>query len=458
MTGPPPKARYLALAALGDRAGNVTAHLNRLLTQGAIPPAEAALARELAMGVVRRRGTLDAVLAAFQQRQRKPEGRVRDILHLGAYQLLFLDRVPGFAAVNEAVAQVGKWKGKRLRGFVNGMLRSLARSLSDLQTGPPPLRADVVAVSASSFRRFDRSIFPDPQADAASFLAGAFSLPEELAGKWLAERRSLEAVVPIAVHANARPPLILRVNQARSSVADVLERLKADGVEAGAHANGMSVVVTGGPGLPGLGVFTEGLVQPQDPSATAVIASADVRPGMRVLDLCAAPGTKTTHLAERMENRGRIVATDVSTDKLARIEANCRRMGATIVRTILAENVLSLADEPFDLVLVDAPCSNSGVLARRPEARWRFSGSALGGLVRDQQQLLYLATELTASDGTVVYSTCSLEPEENSQVVGEVLSRQKHFRLVQETPTLPAGADEPTRWSDGGYFAVLRCS
>jgi 16S rRNA (cytosine967-C5)-methyltransferase len=227
-------------------------------------------------------------------------------------------------------------------------------------------------------------------------------------------------------------------------------------VDAAAHANGMSVVLLSPADVTRLGAFADGWVQPQDAAATAVVADAPIEPGMRVLDLCAAPGTKTTHLAERMDGRGEIVAVDVSRRKLDRVEENCRRMGADLVRTTLADRIGGEMNRPFDLVLVDAPCSNTGVLARRPEARWRYRRADVAALAADQQNLLYLATELTAGGGAVVYSTCSLQPRENGRVVREVLKRQKTFRLADERPLEPDGADEPTRWSDGGYRALLR--
>ena len=454
MNGEPAKARDLALAALRDRAGNVTAHLNRLLATAEVPAAEAALARELSLGVVRRRRTLDAVLSAFSLGGRgKTVGKTRQILRLGAYQLLFLDRVPAFAAVNEAVGQVGQ--SAKARGFVNAVLRSLSRSIPPPQAGPAPLEADVVAVGAGSFRRLDRAVFPDPNQEPCGFLAQAFSLPDELARRWLEGFGGLAEAARVAMHANVRAPLILRVNARRATVGQVLERLASAGVEAIAHANGLSVVVPGGADVRGLEVFAAGLVQPQDAAATAVVASADVEPGMRVLDMCAAPGTKTTHLAERMNDRGAIIAADVSAEKLARVEDNCRRMGTTIVRTVLAERLAQAAEQPFDLVLVDAPCSNTGVLARRPEARWRFSLRKLRTLARDQRRLLMLAAGLTRPGGSVVYATCSLEAEENGQVVRDVLSRQKRLGLMEERTALPAGADEPARWQDGGYWAAL---
>lgn len=454
----PPRARDVALAALCDRGGNVTAHLNRLLSAEHLRPADAALARELAMGVVRRQRTLDALIAAFA---RGDSGRtplwVRQILRLGVYQLLFLQRVPEFAAVNEAVEQVPR-RRSGLRGFVNAVLRGVSRAASAPQAGPVPFAPDVIPIAADAFRRLDRPVFADPAADAAGFLAGAFSLPDELAGRWLGAFGGLAGAARVALHANARPPLLLRVNLARASVAEVLGRLTDAGVAAAAHANGLSIVLRGHAELSGLAVFAEGLVQPQDAAATSVVAAPEVRPQMRVLDMCAAPGTKTTHLAERMHNSGEIVAVDVSAEKLARIEESCRRMGASIVRTVLAENIGPLVEDAFDLVLVDAPCSNTGVLARRAEARWRFSNANLAALARDQRDLLRLGAQFVRSGGALVYSTCSLEDEENAQVVRSVLSDEPTLRLLKQRQILPAGAGDPARWSDGGYCAILKRS
>ena len=177
---------------------------------------------------------------------------------------------------------------------------------------------------------------------------------------------------------------------------------------------------------------------------------------MSVLDLCAAPGTKTTHLAERMANQGRIVAADVTDQKLARVRESCRRMGVGIVETILAERVAALEPDSFDGVLVDAPCSNTGVLARRPEARWRFDPAKLEALARDQRQLLTLGAEFVRPGGWLLYATCSMEAEENERVVRAFLGHRGDFSLRRQVRTEPAGATDPARWSDGGAFALLR--
>jgi 16S rRNA (cytosine967-C5)-methyltransferase len=175
-----------------------------------------------------------------------------------------------------------------------------------------------------------------------------------------------------------------------------------------------------------------------------------------VLDFCAAPGTKTTHLAELMNNQGQILALDVTPAKLEKIESNCRRLGITNVKTMQAELAGGLTPQSYDLVLADVPCSNTGVLARRPEARWRFSQDAQGRLVQDQQFLIQAAAQFARPGGYMVYSTCSMERDECSQVAQFLLRRSDRVKLVTEKVTLPAGAEDPTQWRDGGYYAVFQ--
>ena len=176
---------------------------------------------------------------------------------------------------------------------------------------------------------------------------------------------------------------------------------------------------------------------------------------MAVLDFCAAPGTKTTHLAECMGNQGRIVALDVSDDKLARVAENCERLGVTIVPPLRAEQVGSLEPGSFDVVLADVPCSNTGVLARRPEARWRFDPSALPRLAGDQRDLASAAAAFVRPGGRLLYSTCSIEPEENEQVARRLAAQRPNVTLDASEPIPPAGAEDPTRWNDGGYRAAF---
>jgi 16S rRNA (cytosine967-C5)-methyltransferase len=459
MTDAMPSARDIAVEALRDRSGNVTAHLNRALERDGIAGQDASFARELALGAIRRRGTLKAVLGAFLQQPNRPlPGALREILYVALYQVLFLDRVPEFAAVDEAVRQASTDKRPKHGGLVNGILRTVLRELSPVEAGPVPHAVDAIPVGPNAMRRVKRAVFTDPQEVAAKYLAQAYSLPEPLAARWIRQSGSLDGAAAVATHANCRAPLILRVNTLRATVETVLASLAEAGVEAGPHANGVSVVLGHQGKVTGLDVFRDGWVQPQDATATGVGLAAAPQAGMRVLDFCAAPGTKTTHLAEQMDNRGEIVAIDISDEKLGRVQDNCSRLGVEIVRTLRAEQAGSLDPESFDLVLADVPCSNTGVLARRAEARWRFSEKAMARVTKDQRMLAVAAAQFVKPGGRLVYSTCSIEPEECGQVVAHLATAGIPVTLEREELTLPGGADAPAEWHDGGYVAIIRKS
>ncbi len=448
--------RDIAVWALGDRRGNVSMRLENLLARAELSAADQALARELALGACRRKATIQALQRAYMRQPTKAlPGTLSDILAVGIYQLVFLTRIPAHAAVNEAVEQAIRHRHRRKSGMVNGVLRTVKRRVSDPVAGRPPVAPDVIPLSPDHFRRTEAPVFSDPGRDAVGYIAEAYSLPRLLVRRWLARLGSTEATVEVAAHADVRAPLILRVNRLKADIQSVLDSLAADGVAAVAHENGHSVVFTDRRSGLGLSAFTEGLVQTQDPTATAVGLAAAPGPGMNVLDFCAAPGTKTTHLAELMHNQGSIVAVDVARGKLGRIESNCRRLGVNIVRTVLADDIGSLPPASFDVVLVDVPCSNTGVLARRAEARWRFDEFSLGRLVRDQQALASAAAAFVKPGGRLVYSTCSLEPEENGEVARWLSQRVPGLELLDEKLILPGGADDPARWHDGGYYAVF---
>ena len=456
MTEPLNNPRDLAVWALRDRAGNVTAHLDRLLARAELPPSQRRLARELALGTLRRRGTLEVVLKAFlKQPDRRLPSPLTEILHVAVYQLLFLDRVPDFAAVSEAVDQADRFQHKRQAGLVNGVLRTIARNVSPVTQGTPRPVRDVLPVAPGAYRTFKRNVLPDAEIDPAGYLAAAYSLPPLLAKRWVERFGSLQKVIQIAAHANVRAPLVLRVNTLRGDLDAAMASLASDGVATAVHANGSSIVIMEPVNVRELSVITDGLVQPQDPTASAVVAECGVHGGMAVLDFCAAPGTKTTHLAQLMGNRGSILAVDVSARKLQRIDDNCSRLGVTIVTTVPGEQVGSLDVESFDLVLADVPCSNTGVLSRRAEARWRFDEHLLAKLKSDARLLAIAAGAFVRPGGRLVYSTCSIEPDECGEIAEGIRRRDPRMKLTYEKLTLPDGAEDPTQWHDGGYVAVF---
>ena len=450
-------ARDIAVKALRDRDGNVTAHLDRLLNDCEFASNEKGLAREITLGVVRRKATLTAIMRAYLRSPKQKLPRpIGEIILVALYQIIFLERVPAFAAVDQAVRQASAFKHKRQAGLVNGLLRTVIREMAaptPVALSPEPA-VEMLRMDNDTQRRFDRAIFRDPETLPIDYLAAMCSIPHDLAKRWF-ENFKLKKALRIGLDSCARPPIICRVNTFKSTVATVIDMLAEDGVTATRHENSVSVILDSAANLQSLRAFSEGLIQPQDPTATSVGLKSGALPGMRVLDLCAAPGTKTTHLAELMQNQGEIIAVDVSNSKLKRIEENAQRMGFDIIKTMHAEKVGSLDVNSFDLVLADVPCSNTGVLARRGEARWRFTQKSIGELVRAQQFLSLTAAQFVKPGGTLIYSTCSIEKDEGPRVAKGIHKRVPQIRFLKDKLTLPE-TSSPVIWHDGGYFALLK--
>jgi 16S rRNA (cytosine967-C5)-methyltransferase len=299
------------------------------------------------------------------------------------------------------------------------------------------------------YRKMNRPYFAEPRREPAAHLAGAFSLPQWLMERWL-ERAGWDETLRVAGWFLSPGLMCLRVNRLRADPEWVFRKLAAAGIHAlpgqlpetirlSARARAES--------LPGL---NEGHWSVQDESAQHAAALLDPQPGESVLDLCAAPGGKTTHLAERMRNTGRITAVDVDAERLARVEAAAGRLGLTIIQTRLAlADGSDVPPGPFNRILLDVPCSNTGVLGKRPEARWRISPEGISELTAVQRRLLETAIMRLAPAGRIVYSTCSIEPEENEEVVRAALGDHPELKLLEERRHVPG---QP---ADGGYLALI---
>jgi len=444
------------------------AHVTQLFEdhcrEAAIAPLERRLAQELVYGVVRRRATLDAVLQPFVARPRENvEPGLWRLLRLGAYQLTLLTSIPPHAAVDETVSLARRIGQPRWAGFLNGVLRSVARDLMEEAIGPPaadavPLGEEFVAPGMLRQRRLARPIFPDPIADPAGYLTQALSFPTWLVDRWLA-RLGWNETLRIAVWLNTPGRMALRVNRRRATREQALERLAQAGIDPAPGTEPDCVRLARPARVEELPGFEQGDFSVQDESAQAAAAWLDPQPGERLLDLCAAPGGKTTHLAERMGDAGRIIAVDVQPERLARIAAACARLGLRSIETCLCAaddsapagpDIVPLPEGPFDAALVDVPCSNTGVLGKRPDARWRIAPRDLEELPALQARLLRAALQRVRPGGRVLYSTCSIEPEENAAVVQSVLATTPDWRVEQERSALPGAP------ADGGYLALLR--
>ncbi len=416
----------------------------------ALTSADRRLVTQLVYGVLRRRDTLRALLQQLVNRPaHKVEAWLWDALYLGAYQLALLVQVPAHAAVHETVELAVSFGRPAARGFLNGILRRLSELVTDERTSTAA--ADALPLEHGEYRRLTRPIFPDPTAHAQEYLAAAFSLPDWLVQRWL-PRWGLEECRRLGFWFAGPAPLTLRCQQLRCSREQLLAALRQAGssAEAGEHPQAIRLYESGPiRDLPG---YAEGWFSVQDESAMRVASALAPEPGETILDLCAAPGGKTTHLAELMCNSGRIIACDVDEQRLHTVAALAQRLGLTIIETCRLRNECGedVPAGPFDRVLVDVPCSNSGVLGKRPEARWRLRPSDLRHLVDLQVRLLRTAIERVRPGGTIVYSTCSIEPEENRQVVNTVLKDNPDLRLEAAEDAVPG------KPADGGFWARLR--
>jgi len=457
-----PGARDVALGALAgsrQRRCFVDQALQDQPAFAQLAPADAALANELTLGVVRHRLTLSRVLSALLKGDpRLVRPAIRDVMLIGAYQLIWLDRVPPFAAVDQAVEQAKRAGGRKAGGLVNAVLRELLRRQEQHRCRFD--QADPRRCIRVDYQRgclFDFDLLPDPHSQPVEHLSLATSHPATLVGRW---RRhfGLPPTRQICWAGQFRPPLCLRPNALRIQPEALVRQLAGEGHTVEFDQSRQAVWVVAGPAVPGIGAFAAGLCQPQDPTAMDVVRRADLQPGMNVLDLCAAPGTKTTQMVEVMEHRGCVVACDVDDRKLDLIKQNAHRLGIDLVQTTLPEGVSDWRERlgRFDVIFVDAPCSNTGVLARRPEARYRFSPQRLRSLVALQAQLLDRAAALADATTRIVYSTCSIEPEENEQAIQNFCMRHQDWRLVDSVQRLPQVGPTCLDWQDGGFVAELR--
>ncbi len=433
-------ARRVALRALVAVDTGEVERLEPALLLHGLDRRDRDLAVELARGVERMRLTLDFVAERYVTTGLPKRPSTRAALRMGIYQLLYLARVPIRAAVHESVELVDKE-----RGFVNAVLRRIAAAIREPDQVDAAKPTELLHGAEGRVLRFERPELPDPIDRPAAYHAIRHGLPAFVVERW-ARQHGIDAAIATAA-ASSRPPIVaLRVHAPRANRTALAERLATEGVTTAPADHDAVLLWTGGGSPFESGAFRDGWFVAQDPTALRAVEAVGAQPGETVIDLCAAPGTKTTFLAAAVAPNGRVLAHDADAGRTGRIVENVARLGLRDVVTLVPDK----ADLPIaDRALVDVPCSNTGVLARRPEVRRRLRPETFAGLARIQGELLRFAIAHVRPGGTVVYSTCSIEPEENEAVVAATLG--EGCELVTQQCTLPV-----ERQHDGGYHAVLR--
>ena len=420
----PPPARELALQILAageSRSAYSDRLLDSRLRDAGTSAEEARLVTALVQGVLRRRATLDHHLAEFTgpNWERLPLW-IRTALRIGAFQLLFLDRIPASAAVAESVELAKKYGHPGTAGLANAVLRRLAGGA--------------------------RAPLPDPAADPVAHLAVKHSHPEWLVRRWLA-RFGPEETERLLEADNVEPRVSVRANGARIGREELRARLADARLGPADGPNGGPVFLLAGGFVAGTSpLFREGLLSLQDEAESVVADLLSPGPGDRVLDLCAAPGGKASQIAERIGPGGRLVAVERHRSRAASLRSNLlERLRLSSVDLVCADGAAPPFVRPFDRVLLDAPCSGLGVLRRRADARWRKGEGTIAAMVALQGPLLAAAGSLTRPGGVLVYSVCSLEPEETDAIVSSFLAAHPEWTWDDARPHLPPAFRGPER-------------
>jgi 16S rRNA (cytosine967-C5)-methyltransferase len=437
----PRQAACETLLRIRKEGGYADRLIDRELSSGILSGPDRGLYAELVFGVLRRQGTLDYIL---QQLLEKPmielDPLALVILRIGLYQLTCLDRIPESAAVNESV-NLAKLITPGTSGLINAVLRNYLRKRATIS-------------------------FPDISANPAAAIAALHSQPEWLVEQWLDQLGVVEAR-QLAEASSQQPPLTLRVNTLRSDREQLLQDFKLAGIEAvPCRFSPDGIVLTGRHTISALPGYEAGLFAVQDEASQLAGRLLGAEPGERIWDACCAPGGKTGHIAQQMDDRGELIATDISRSKLSLVQDSIRRLGIGSVATAVADlhQPETFPEGTFDRILIDAPCSGLGVIRRNPEAKWRLFSGDVTRLAAVQKTLLKNAAGKLKPGGTLLYSTCSTSEAENELVVEDFLSHHPGFALENLNDVFPAWSELiafygmfrvwPHRHGMDGFFAA----
>lgn len=409
------EAALKILIEINEKGAYSNIALNKYFSSEELRDIDRSFVTELVYGTVKWKLTLDRVIAAYSNmKMEKLSPWILNILRLGAYQILYMTRVPHSAACNESVNLAGRYGHKASAGFVNAVLRNIARN------------GAWVAV-------------PSKEQDLTGYLSVRYSYP-----KWLVEKYiglfDTEFAEGLLDAGNGTPELTLRANTLRVTPEELIEALKKEDVDAvaGKYVR-EAVVLKSTTAVAKLKAFQEGLFQVQDESSMLPVIVLAPEAGETIMDACSAPGGKTTHMAQLMQNKGTIIARDIHEHKLKLIDSAATRLGIHIVKSELHDATLPdrLQERAFDRILLDAPCTGLGIIRRKPDIKWARQTRDIESIAALQKTLIQAVSGALKPGGIMVYSTCTVLPEENEEIIRSFLENNEDFFAEDITPFLP---------------------
>lgn len=411
---------------------------------------------DLVMGTMRHRSSIDLVLSSVAQTPAKRiASNLINYIRIAVYELIYCPQTPDYSIINEACENTKKQGGKKQVGFVNAVLRKISSQIIS--------RCD--ALAEKNIRQalpqnifigclFAKCFLADPDNQPADYLSAAYSIPRFLIIDWL-DQFGFEKTKQICAASNRKAGIYLRPNIIKTNTYELAELLTRAGLNVDITEDDRMIKVQS-PGnivlLPG---FAEGLFSVQDHTASLPAIAAKPQTKTKILDMCAAPGTKTIQLAELTVDKADISATDIDANRLYKLNESINRLGLNSITLIHHEKICRLQGKSrlFDLILLDVPCSNTGVLTKRPEVRLRLNEKAIARLTFTQDELLMKASHLLKPKGRICYSTCSVLKDENQSRIKKFLSQNPNYELTEEKLTLPCDDQFD---HDGGYYAIIQ--
>ena len=428
-----PSVRQLAVKILNryDRSDSyIDKLLNHELKQDNLIIKDKALLNEIVNGVIRWRGKIDWILTGFYHGDyQKCLNLVKNSMRIALYQMLFLNRIPIPAAIYESVEVVKRIQGEKTAAIVNGVLRNIARNVDNIR-------------------------FPDRVEDETYYFAVLYSHPKWMVKRWI-DRFGLDEAEKLMDYNNQRPYIPVRVVSTNSdvdSIKSIFETHKISFTESPYHPNTL-LLVSPRYDISASEIFKDGKITIQDPSASLAARLSNAKPGDTVIDLCAAPGGKSFLIAEMMLNEGKVLAVDKHESKLRFIKDGAERLGLSIIETVTKDAESHQFSESADIVFADVPCSGLGTIAKKPDIKWKKETEDIAKLIPHQRKILENAARIVKPGGVIIYSTCTIEPEENEENIKWFLAKHPEFSLDPAENYLP-----PSLCKDGFYVSIPHIS